>query len=78
MSGRADYPRCEWCLTIHRYAYPTDADGHEPSKAACINTLRGDLDDAIEFIRWVADQDYRGPKPRSAQKAQALLDRLAP
>ena len=37
--------RCVMCgEPMHRFGFPQDADGHEPSATACINGLRGRLE----------------------------------
>ena len=49
--------RCQWCdEPMHRFGWPADADGHEPHQTACMNTLRGALDDALRLIERKRDQ----------------------
>lgn len=48
--------RCINCdEPMHRFGYPADADKHTPSSTACLNTLRGALDDALDLIQRLAD-----------------------
>lgn len=66
--------RCERCdMPMHRYGFPTDADGHEPSETACFNSMRAALDDALDFVRRCANEDFRGNRPWYVGEAQAVL-----
>ena len=49
--------RCDECgEPIHRYGYPTDADGHDPSLTACLNVLRATRDELVKIVAKAANR----------------------
>ena len=64
MSGR-----CENCgLPMHRYGCPSDADGHEPTQTACLNSLQQAHGELVAFVRRVHNEAARSHLARAAEK----------
>ena len=57
---------------MHRFGFPQDADGHEPSATACINGLRGRLEKLEGAFREAQDEGQ--PECRNEAECGRLHD----